>query len=86
MYYHQLTFSFPRRVIVLADWYDGIGYNRSGLMEVKYNPNFASEDMTFLDQCQPVNFVLWPSNPYDFDFESEDAWRDEQTAFKIINR
>ena len=86
MYYHQLCPSEPARVVVCADWYDGEDVSRSGLRQVKYNPNFKSEDMVMLDNCEPFNLVLWPTDAYDFDFDNEKSWRDPDTAFSVLYR
>merc|ERR1711865_1053744 len=86
MYYHQLCVSVPARVVVCADWYDGDDVSRSGLRQVTYNPNFNSEDMVMLDNCEPFNLVLWPTVALDFDFDDDSSWRNKDTAFSVVYR
>jgi hypothetical protein len=53
-------------VVVAGDWYDVVGTNPvSKNLQVRYNPNFATENMAFLRTCKPKNFTLAPSNPFE---------------------
>ena len=59
MYYHTMM-DGQQRVIISADWYMCSGTSRTGLCRVRYNPNWKGCSVAFLDQCDPLNLVLWP--------------------------
>ena len=88
MYYHQLCHSTPACVIICANWYDGEedDTSRSGLRQVRYNPNFESENMAMLVNCEPVSLVLWPTQRYVFDFDQESSWKNPITALSVLYR
>jgi hypothetical protein len=84
MYNFVLGRGLPAKVVIFADWYDAEAVDTDGLLQIRYNPNFESEDCTFLSMCEPVNFGIWPKDPFTFDFESNAAYRNEDTVFKVI--
>ena len=87
LFYHQLLPDSPPRVIVIADWYDYHSvYDRSGLVQVKYNPNFESESSVFLEYCTPKNYAMWPTDPFAFDWTNEESYRNENVLFSILDR
>ena len=87
LYYHQLHQDIAPKIIVIADWYDEEpAYERSRLVQVRYNPNFQSESSVFLNYCDPVNFSIWPTDPFTFDFTKSKSYRDESKLFSILLR
>jgi hypothetical protein len=85
MYYHQLFHNKPPRVVIIADWFDPIGVDVFGLTEVKYNPLFESEKGAFLSACEPVNFMLWPSKPFEYDFKRASYMKPDH-VFTVCHR
>jgi uncharacterized protein YbbC (DUF1343 family) len=47
MFYHQFLPDIPATVICFADWYDEVSYDNSGLLQIKYNPNFSQKTQRF---------------------------------------
>ena len=86
MFYHQLFHTQPPRVVIFADWYCPIGFDDCGLMQVTYNKSFDSEKGAFLDNCEPVNLMIWPSKPFDFDWSSRKSFTNPETKFVVIHR
>ena len=86
MYYHQLFYDEAPRVVILADWYSPVGVDSSGLVIVKYNSNFESEKAAFLEHCEPVNLMLWPASPFDFDWSLRSSYVNPHTEFLVIHR
>lgn len=86
MYNFVLGRGLPAKVVIFADWYDAEAVDTDGLLQIRYNPNFQSEDCTFLSMCEPVTFAIWPKDPFVFDFESKAAYRNKDTVFKVIPR
>ena len=86
MFYHQLFHTQPPRVVIFADWYCPIGFDDCGLMQVTYNESFDTEKGAFLDSCEPVNFMIWPSEPFEFDWSSRKSFRNPDTKFVVIYR
>jgi len=85
MFYHQLLHTQPPRVVIFADWYSPIGFDDCGLMQVAYNPSFECEKGAFLDSCEPVNFMIWPSEPFDFDW-SRNSFKHPEKKFVVVHR
>ena len=89
MYLHRLFHNQNDRIVIVADWFDPVGFDSTGLMQVKYNPCFESERTAFLEDCEPVNFMLWPSNPFEFDWDNyAQSYRDidQRNVFVVIKR
>ena len=74
--YHRLFHDQAPRVVIFADWFVPIGFDSCGLMQVKYHPNFESEKAAFLDMCEPVNLMLWPAQPFEYDWKKRDSHKD----------
>lgn len=85
MYYHRLFHDQDPRVVLVADWYDPVGIDDYGLVEVQYNSLFETEKAAFLDECYPLNFMLWPSEPFEFDWTPQ-SYRDKENRFVVIHR
>jgi hypothetical protein len=87
LYYHQLHQNAAPKIIVIADWFDEEpAYERSRLVQVRYNPNFKSESAVFLNYCDAVNFSIWPTDPFTFDFTKSKSYRDESKLFTLLYR
>ena len=56
----------PRKIVIEADWYEQVGTNQTnGLPQIKFQANFSSCSLAFLDDCIPENCTFFPSNPWD---------------------
>jgi hypothetical protein len=86
MYKFVLGPDLPTRVVIFGDWYDAGTVDTDGLLQIRYNPNFESEDCTFLSMCRPENYAIWPKDPFSFDFGSRAAYRNTDTVFKVVPR
>ena len=86
MFYHRLFHDQAPRVVIFADWFVPIGFDSCGLMQVKYHPNFESEKAAFLDMCEPVNLMLWPAQPFEYDWKKRDSHKDPNNLFVVIHR
>jgi hypothetical protein len=65
MFVAQLHKDGPEDVVVAGDWYNVVGINPvSKNIQVRYNPNFSSEHLTFLRNCTPQNLHLVASDPF----------------------
>ena len=40
MYYHTFCSFLEPKVVVVGEWYTPTGFDNSGLLQVRYNPNF----------------------------------------------
>jgi hypothetical protein len=85
MYYHQQFHNQAPRVVIIADWFVPIGVDSCGLTEVRYNPLFESEKSAFLDACEPINFMLWPSKPFEFDWKRR-SYTNTDNVFTVCHR
>ena len=55
----------PTKVVAVADWYEQEGTNPvNNLPLVRYNPNFSSCSLVFLEDCMPQNCSLLPTDPF----------------------
>ena len=56
----------PEKIIVVADWYEQIGTNPvNGLPQIRFQQNFSSCQLAFLEDCVPKSCKFLPSNPFD---------------------
>jgi hypothetical protein len=86
MYYHTFCSFLEPKVVVVGEWYTPTGFDNSGLLQVRYNPNFKSENVAFLFQCAPTNLVLWPKEPFTFGWKWPEDYKNQDTDFSVINR
>ena len=86
MYYHTFCSFLEPKVVIVGEWYTPTGFDNSGLLQVRYNPNFNSENVAFLYQCAPTNIVLWPKEPFTFGWEWPADYKNPDTDFSVINR
>ena len=55
----------PTKVVALADWYEQEGTNPVNTLPiVRYNANFSSCSLVFLEDCLPENSSLFPTDPF----------------------
>ena len=55
----------PTKVVAVADWYEQVGVNPvNGLPLIRYQSNFNSCSLVFLEDCVPQNCSLFPTDPF----------------------
>jgi hypothetical protein len=90
MYYVRLRADDKPTFVVQCYWYDVHKQKgTNGLTQLKFaarfgNGQFGENDLQFLDVCVPENFVVWPTDPFNFNFNDSAQWRNTNLTFDVI--
>ena len=58
----------PTLFVASCDWYEKEGVDDgTGLTRVRLNPNFDACKLVSIQDCIPMNIVLWPVSPLELD-------------------
>jgi hypothetical protein len=85
MYYIRLRANDKPTFVVQCYWYDVHNQKgTNGLTQLKFAVRFSENDVQFLDVCVPENFVVWPTDSFNFDFSDSTQWRNTNLTFDVI--